>query len=206
MEQIKNKKITIQQIARIGIFSALAAILYIVPIFQFKIPSVFPSFLEFHFDEIPVFIASFAYGPMVGFWVLVIRTIIKLPFTSTVCVGELADFIYSLAFILPAAIIYKKNRSLKGVCIGFATGFFFQVLVSGLLTCYVMIDFYLFLYKGLTADTLLKSMQAINPHISDIHLSLTIWGIVPFNILKDALVILITFVIYKNISPLLKKV
>lgn len=206
MEQSKNKKITTQQIARIGIFSALTAILYIVPLFQFKIPSVFPSFLEFHFDEIPVFIASFAYGPMVGFWVLVIRTIIKLPFTSTVCVGELADFIYSLAFILPAAIIYKKNRSLKGVCIGFITGFFFQVLVSGLLTCYVMIDFYLYLYKGLTADTLLKSMQAINPRISDIHLSLTIWGIVPFNVLKDAMVILITFIIYKKISPLLKKV
>lgn len=206
MEQIKNKKITTQQIARIGIFSALAAILYIVPIFQFKIPSVFPSFLEFHFDEIPVFIASFAYGPMVGFWVLVIRTIIKLPFTSTVCVGELADFIYSVAFILPAATIYKRNRSLKGVCIGFLIGFFFQVLVSGLLTCFVMIDFYLYLYKGLTADTLLKSMQAINPHISDIHLSLTIWGIVPFNILKDAIVILITFIIYKKISPLLKKV
>ncbi len=203
-QQIKRKWNN-QMIARIGIFGALTAILYCVPIFQFKLPSVFPSFLEFHFDEIPAFIASFAYGPWTGFWVLLIRTIIKLPMTSTVCVGELADLLYSLAFVMPAAIYYKKDRTLKGVCIGFTLGFFFQVIVSGVLTCCVMIDFYLFLFKGLTAETLLASMQAINPRITDIHLSLTLWGIVPFNVLKDFIVILVTFIIYKNISPLLKK-
>ncbi len=201
----KKKKWNNRMIARIGIFGALTAILYCVPIFQFKIPSVFPSFLEFHFDEIPAFIASFAYGPWTGFWVLLIRTIIKLPMTSTVCVGELADLIYSLAFVMPATIYYQKQRTLKGACLGFLFGFITQVVVSGVLTCCVMIDFYLFLYKGLTAETLLSSVQAINPRIKDIHLSLTLWGIVPFNVLKDFIVILVTFVIYKNISPSLKK-
>lgn len=193
-----------RMIARIAIFSALTILLYIVPVFQFKIPSVFPSFLEFHFDEIPVFIAGFAYGPWTAFWVLLIRTLAKLPFTSTVCVGELSDFIYSVVFIIPASIFYKKHHDLKGVILSFAIGFSLQVVVSALCNCYFMIDFYLFLYKGLTAETLLKSCQALNPRIQDIHGSLTLWTIIPFNVLKDLIVILVTFAVYKSIKPLLK--
>lgn len=204
MEETK-KKWNNKLIARVAIFSAITIILYIVPIFQFKLPSVFPSFLEFHFDEIPVMIAGFAYGPWTAFWILLIRTIAKLPFTSTVCVGELADFIYSLAFILPASIVYQKHRNLKGVCLGFLFGFSLQVIVSAICTCYFMIDFYLFLFKGLTKETLLASCQAINPRIKDIHGSLTVWAIIPFNVIKDLAVILVTFMVYKSLSPLLKK-
>ena len=146
MEQTK-RKINTKMIARIGIFGALAAILYCVPIFQFKLPTLFPSFLEFHFDEIPIFIASFAYGPLTGFFVILIRTLIKLPMTSTLCVGELSDFIYSCALVLPAAIYYKKQRTLKGVIIGLLIGFVCQVIVSALGNGLFMIDFYLFFHN-----------------------------------------------------------
>jgi membrane protein CcdC involved in cytochrome C biogenesis len=80
-------------IARVGIFSAIATILYVVPIFRIHV-FFLPSFLELHFDEVPAFIAGFAYGPWAGFAVLVIKTIIKLPFTDTLCVGELSDLTF----------------------------------------------------------------------------------------------------------------
>lgn len=204
MEETKRKKrITTRMVARVAIFGAITTILYVVPFLQFKLPSIFPSFLEFHFDEIPAFIASFAYGPTTGVMILLIRTMIKLPFTSTVCVGELADFLYSLAFILPAAIYYKKHRNLKGVCIGFFLGFICQIVVSGLCCGLFMIDFYLFLFKGLTAETLLQSCQAINPRITDIHFSLVLWGVVPFNALKNMIVIFVTFLTYKSLGSLI---
>ena len=75
---------------------------------------IFPSFLEFHFDEIPLFIAGFAYGPLVAFGSILVKTIIKLPFTGTMLVGELSDLLFSTAFVLPSAIIYKKMRNIKG--------------------------------------------------------------------------------------------
>ena len=201
----KKKAWNTRSIARIAIFSAVTILLYVVPIFQFKLPSVFPSFLEFHFDEIPVMIAGFAYGPWTAFWILVIRTLAKLPFTSTVCVGELSDFIYSLAFIIPTSILYQKHRNLKGVCMGFLLGFSLEIIVSAICNCYFMIDFYLFLFKGLTKETLLASCQAINPRIQDIHGSLTVWAIIPFNAMKNLIVILVTFMVYKSLSPILKK-
>ena len=146
MENTK-RKVDIKTIARIGIFGALAAILYCIPIFQFKLPSIFPSFLEFHFDEIPIFIASFAYGPLTGFFVILVRTLIKLPMTSTLCVGEISDFLYSCALILPAAFYYKKHRTFKGALIGITIGFFSQIIISALGNGLFMIDFYLFLFN-----------------------------------------------------------
>ncbi|HOC81106.1 MAG TPA: ECF transporter S component, partial [Bacilli bacterium] len=112
----------IRFMSRVAIFGALSAILYIVPFLKFPLP-FFPSFLEFHFDEIPLFIAGFAYGPFSAFCAIIVKTIIKLPFTSTLTVGEWADLIYSTAFIIPAAIIYQKKRNIKGVILGFIIGF-----------------------------------------------------------------------------------
>ena len=56
---------TIRFIVRTAIFGAIAAILYTVPFLAFNIP-LFPSFLKFHFDEIPLLIAGFSYGPWVA--------------------------------------------------------------------------------------------------------------------------------------------
>lgn len=199
-----KRRINTKTIARIGIFGALAAILYCIPIFQFKLPSIFPSFLEFHFDEIPIFIASFAYGPLTGFFVILVRTLIKLPLTSTLCVGEISDFIYSCALVLPAAIYYKKNRTLKGAVIGILIGFIAQIIASSLGNALFMIDFYLFLFKIKEAD-LLAMVQALNPRITDIHFSLVVYAIIPFNAIKNLAVIIITLLVYKNLSPLLIK-
>ncbi len=199
-----KEKINVKAIARIGIFGALAAILYCIPIFQFKLPSIFPNFLEFHFDEIPIFIASFAYGPLTGFFVIMVRTIIKLPMTSTLCVGEISDFLYSCAFVLPAAFYYQKHRTFKGAIIGFVFGFILQIILSALGNSLFMIDFYLYLFN-ISEESLLSMIQSINSNITDIHFTLIIYAIIPFNILKDIAVILVTLLIYKRISPLLIK-
>ena len=42
--------------------------------------------------------------------------------SSTMYVGELADFIMGAAFVLPAALIYQRNKSRKGALIGMITG------------------------------------------------------------------------------------
>lgn len=190
-----SRKVT-QTIARVAIFGAIATILYAMPMLQFKVP-FFPSFLEFHFDEIPVFIAGFAYGPLTSFFILVVKTLVKLPLTSTAGVGEIADLLYSSAFIIPAAIIYKKRRTLAGAWIGFAVGAVFQLLASSLGNMFFMIDFYVFFYN-LPAAVLLGIAQAANPNITDIHYTMVLYGILPFNIIKDAAVIFITFLIYKR--------
>lgn len=189
-------------IVRAGIFSAVASVLYILA--KFPVP-FFPGFLEFHFDEVAIFIASFAYGPFLGLVVLVVKTLIKLFFTITMGVGELADFIYSAAFIMPAAFIYKKNRNFKSVIIGLSIGIVSQLLVSLILNVYVMIPFYSFVF-GMSGEELLQFVQLTSPKVVDIQWSLGVYVILPFNAIKDALVIALTLPTYKSVHKLIDKI
>lgn len=187
----------IRFMSRVAIFGAISAILYIVPFLKFPLP-IFPSFLEFHFDEIPLFIAGFAYGPFSAFCAIIVKTIIKLPFTSTLTVGEWADLIYSTAFVIPAAIIYQRKRNIKGVILGFAVGFIVQVATSLVFNVYIMIPFYMFV-MGFPEAAILAMAKAANPAVTDIGWSLGFLAIVPFNIIKNAMVVILTFLVYKSI-------
>lgn len=197
------KKNVVRRLANVAIFGAIATILYVVPFFSFSVPFL-PSFLSFHFDELPIFIAGFAFGPLEASLIIILKTLIKLPMTHTAYVGELSDLIYSFAFILPASLIYRHKKTLKTAIIGTAVGFMTQLVVSTLGNVCFMIDFYINLY-GITAADLLASLQAINGNIVDLRWSLAIYGIIPFNVLKDLMVIILTFLVYKRISRLIER-
>lgn len=189
-------------VARIGVFSAIAAVLYVVPVFSINLPFV-PGFLALHFDEIPIFVAGFAYGPLSAFMVILVKTVIKLPFTSTLCVGELSDLIFSTVFVIPAAIIYKKHRNLKGVAIGFAVSTVLQVLVAMTMNVYLMLPFYMFV-MGFSEESLLAMCQAANPNITDLGWPYAFFAVLPLNLIKDAIVIAATFLIYRSLHVFLR--
>jgi len=186
---------------RVAIFGAISSILYVVDVFQIHLPFL-PGFLALHFDEIPAFIAGFAYGPGAGFAVIVIKTIMKLPFTSTMWVGELSDLVFSTAFVVPAAIIYQRKRNLQGVAIGFAVSLVLQLIVSAVLNVYAMLPFYIYV-MGFTKEGLLYVCQLANPAITDLGWTYAALAVVPLNLIKDVAVIFVTFIVYRSIHKLL---
>lgn len=202
----KDKKyINARFIARTGVFSSIAVILYTIPFLKFSVP-FFPSFLEIHFDEVPAFIAGFAYGPLSAFFVILIKTIIKLPVTNTMGVGELADLLYSMAFVLPASIIYRRHRNFKGALIGLGIASIIQVLVASIFTAFVMLDFYVFMMPGLTKEGILKMCQAINPSVTSLGWTFALLVGMPFNLFKDVIVVIITIILYKNTHKLIDRI
>ena len=200
----KNNQITTRFIARTAVFAAISIILYTVPGLKFALP-FFPSFLEIHLDEIPAFIAGFAYGPLSGFLVILVKTIVKLPISGTAGVGELADFIYSVVFVVPAAFIYKKHRTIKGALVSLGVATVIQVIVSSLLTTFVMLDAYSFLYH-LPKSVILAMCQKINPMVDDLGFKFLLMVALPFNALKDAIVVIVTFLLYKRLRLLFKRI
>ena len=201
----KSKKIiTTNFLARTAIFAAMSIILYVVPVFTFNLP-IFPSFLSIHLDEIPALIAGFAYGPLSAFFIIVVKTLVKLPMSHTLCVGELTDLILSCAFILPAAFIYKKHRNLKGAGVSILIGVAAQIIVACFVTTFLMLNFYIFV-MGFKEETILKMCQAVNPSITNIKWSYFFMIALPFNALKDAMVAVATFVLYKHLHRLIDKI
>ena len=200
----KSKPMTAKFIARTAVFSAFSIILYTVPFLKFALP-IFPAFLEIHLDEIPAFMAGFAYGPLSGFLVVLVKTLVKLPLTNTAGVGELADFIYSAAFVIPAAFIYKKHHSLKGALVALLVSTVIQILVASFGTTFIMLDMYSMLYH-LPKAVILNMCQKINPAVTDLTWPFLLMVGIPFNALKDAIVVIVTALLYKRLRNLFKKI
>ncbi len=200
----KKHVISAKFITRSAIFAAFSIILYLVPAFNIALP-IFPSFLKIHVDEIPVFIAGFAYGPLSALFILIVKTLAKLPMTSTLGVGELADFIYSTAFILPAAIIYRKKRSIKGAMLALGIGTVTQLIVACFVTTFLILKFYIFV-MGLPEAAILSMCQAINPSITSLTWPFLLMVSLPFNALKDAIVIVVTMLLYKRLHAYIDRI
>ena len=200
----KGNAMTTKFIARTAIFAAFSIILYTIPFLKFSLP-IFPGFLEIHLDEIPAFMAGFAYGPLSGFLVILVKTIVKLPITGTAGVGELADFIYSTLFVLPATFIYKKKRTLKGALIGLGVATVVQIIGASFITAFVMLDAYSYLYH-LPKAAILGMCQKINPAVKDLTWPFLLMVALPFNALKDAIVVVVTALLYKRLRLLFKKI
>ena len=200
----KKNLITTKFIARTGLFAAMSIILYLVPGLKFSVP-FFPAFLEFHFDEVPALIAGLAYGPLSGFFVILIKTIVKLPMTNTMAVGEIADFIYSIAFVIPAALIYKRHRNIKGALVGLLVATGIQVLVSAFITSFLILGFYIFM-MGWPKVVILNMCKAANPRVTSLGWTFFFYVGLPFNALKDVVVVIITFLLYKRLHKIIDKI
>ncbi|MCQ2802714.1 MAG: ECF transporter S component [Bacilli bacterium] len=201
---LKHKKITTSFITRSAVIAAFATILYCVPALKFPLP-IFPNFLEIHLDEIPLLIAGFAYGPWSAIFALAIKTIIKFPMSNTLFVGELADFLYSLAFIIPSALFYKKHRKFSGALIALGIGTVCQLIVASVFTTYVMLDFYMAV-MGLSKSSIMSAVANAGISINNLGWEFMVFVSLPFNALKDAMVLVVTILLYKKMHQLLEKI
>lgn len=203
---MNKRRRVINYITQTAIFGGLAAILYCVPGLQFQLPFVAPGFMSVHLDEIPILISSFAYGPLLGVFEIILKTLIKLPMTSSLCVGELGDMLYSLALIIPAALIYKKNRTFKGAVIGLSVGVIANLFMTSIVNLYTIFQLYKLVY-GFEDGYIAGAFDAIfNRNLtSDFDPRIAIL-LLPFNLIKNAIVVGVTFIAYKPLRFLCEKV
>lgn len=201
----KKNPITARFITRTAIFAAISIVLYVVPYLKFPVP-FFPAFLEFHFDEIPAFIAGFAYGPLSATFIILIKTIVKIPigFSTSMGVGELTDLIYGFIFVLPACFIYRKHKNFKGALVGLGIGTISQVIFSCFFTSFVILKFYMYV-MGLPEQSILQMCQAANPAVTSLGWPFFFIIALPFNLMKDAIVIVITILLYKRLHRLIDR-
>ena len=80
-----------------------------------------------------------------------------------------------------------------------------QIVVASTVTTFVMLDMYSMLYH-LPKAVILKMCQKINPAITDLGLPFLLMVALPFNALKDVIVVLITFLLYKRLRLLFKRI
>ncbi len=199
---MENKKITIQKIAKIAILGALA---FIVMLLEFPLPFIAPPFYKLDLSEVIVLIGGFALGPISAMCIEALKNILNIIFTgsSTAYVGELANFIVGSCFVVPASLIYHKNKKKNTAILGMIIGTICLVLAGALMNGFVLIPLYSKLFN-LPMDVILGMGQAIFPAIKNVF-TFVLYCVCPFNLIKGVAVSLITLLLYKRVSPLLHK-
>ena len=196
----QEKLFTIRNIAIMGMMSALATVLML---FEFPLPFIAPPFYKLDLSEIPVLIGSFMLGPVAGVITELIKIALNLLIngTETAFVGEFANFTIGCALVVPASIIYRHKKSRKTAIIGMIVGSIFMAIAGIFINAYVMLPF--FSQTVMPMENIIAMGTAIHPSIDNV-LTFCLLTVAPFNVLKGILVSIVTILIYKKISVLLK--
>ena len=177
----------------------LGAVGFVLMFMEISVP-IMPVFIKLDFSELPAVLASFAYGPVAGIAVCLLKNALHLLVTNTAGVGELSNFLLGIFFVVPAGLIYRKSHTRKGALIGAGVGCVAYALAS------VPINYFLiypmFGQFVMPLPVILGMYQTLNPNVETLWQALTQFNL-PFNFANEVLVSAITFLVYKKLSPIL---
>ncbi len=181
-----------------AIFAAIATVLMY---FEFPIP-LMPPFLKVDLSGAAILIGAFIFGIGPAISMILIKDLIHVTQTQTGGSGELQDFILLTLFVVVAVTVYKHHKTRGGAVAGCLLGTVAMSL-AGMATNYLIIIPFYSKVMMMPLEAIFGACAAINPHISGMSTYLLI-GVLPFNIIKGAIVTLITMVVYKKLSVFIK--
>lgn len=198
---VREKIFSTRKTAMIGMFSAIAMILML---FEMPLPFA-PSFYKLDFSELPVLVGTFAFGPVAGVMMEFVKIMLKLFIkgTSTAFVGDLANFAVGCSFILPASVVYLFRKSKKNAIIGCIVGTVVMTVFGTAFNAVYLLPAFSKLVMPL--EVILEMGAKVNPLVreNDI-LSFVAACVAPLNMIKGVSVSVVTMLIYKPLSPIIK--
>ncbi len=181
-----------------GVLSALSFTLMLL---EFSVP-LMPEFIKLDFSDLPALIGAFAMGPVCGVVINLVKNLLHLFVTTTAGIGELSNFLLGCAFILPAGMLYRAKMTRSGAVMAAVLGSLTMALfcvASNRLLIYPMYGAVL----GLDNELILDMYRTVLPSVSELTVAILIFN-APFTLFKGLLDSLITLLIYKKLSPILK--
>jgi riboflavin transporter FmnP len=184
-------------VAGCGMLTAVATALQFIEI---SIP-IMPSFIKLDFSDLPELIGAFAYGPVAGIVIALLKNLIHMAVSQSGFVGELSNFILGAVFAGVAGLIYKHNKSKKGAIIGGFVGALAMALISIPSNYFIIYPLY-YNVIGFPEQAILAMYQVLLPKTKSILQALCIFNL-PFTFVKGLISVAITTIVYKPLSPIL---
>lgn len=191
-----TKKVDTAKVVGVGM---LAGVAFILMFFEFPIPVLIPSFIKLDISDLPALIGAFAYGPVAGILIELVKNLLHLLDSSSGFVGELSNFLLGACFVGVAGCVYKLKKTKKGAIIGALVGAVAMALFSLVTNYFIVYPFYT---NFMPMETIIAAYKAILPSVDSLFECLLIFN-VPFTFVKGIISVVITMLIYKPLSPLL---
>lgn len=189
-----------KMIALVGLMGALSTVLMM---FKFPLPFM-PPFMDFDLSGLIEVIGGFMLGPIAAVFIILVKLLLKLVTTgsTSMLTGEIQNFILSCSYVLPTVLYYQRHKNKKSAIAGMMIGTIFCAIVAIFTNLYMIIPFYVNLF-GMSVESIVSMCSAVNPLMKNT-LTLALFGIVPFNLIKNGITSLVVLFIYKKVSRPLK--
>ena len=199
--RLKEKKT--QKTRRMVIIAMLSAIAVVLMLFEFPLPFL-PAFYKIDASELPIVIGAFTFGPMAAVIMEFLKVLLNLFLdgTTTAFVGELANFLIGCSFVVPASMVYYYKKTKKRAALGLLLGLVVCTVAGCFLNAYLLLPTYSSVFH-MDLDALVAMGTAVNGLIDSL-LTFVIFATAPLNIIKCAVVSVLSLLIYKPISKFLK--
>ena len=198
---VKNRKkfSDTHYITYTALFSCMAAVLMLL-----EFPLFFaPGFYKLDLSELPVMICTFYLGPVSGVTCELIKILLKLVLkgTTTAFVGDFANFAVGCSFVLPASVIYHAKPGKGTAAIGLGVGTLIMTVFGSAFNALYLIPKFAQLFH-MELDSIVAMGTQVNQRITSVN-TLVLYAVVPFNLLKGIIISVLTFLLYKRISPIM---
>ena len=174
-----------------AVFIALS---YAVSFWEIPMPLFGASFLKLDFGNVFIVLISFLLGPIEGVVVCLLKEGLRCLTSSSMCAGEIANFIVTSAYILLPSILYRYKRRLKTVLITLSVSCLIATGAALLANRFIIFPTYAYLFGGnIFGMTVQEAFSAF-------------WvAVLLFNLIKTVAVGALTLLVYKRLSNAFKK-
>jgi riboflavin transporter len=171
---MKNPVRITKFITATGMLTAVAAVLYIFG--EFPILPAY-AFLQYDFSDVAAIVAGIFISPVSGIFVQILKNAIHfLVKASAGGIGDLANLIFGLLFIIPIVLLFKKSKILA-----FIAGAVCFIGGAVILNYYVFLPLY-----GIPEDQKADLVK---------------YGILPFNLIKTVITSAVSIVVWNILKP-----
>ena len=200
VERFLPAKRTVSPARRVSIIGICAAIATVLHILDFPVLFIAPGFYKLDFSEVPVLLCGFYLGPSATVLCEGVKILLKLLLksTSTAFVGDLANFVVGCSFVLPATIWYHAHKSKHSAIIGLILGTLSMSVFGSAFNAIYLLPKFAELY-GMPLETIIAMGAEIRGGIHNVT-TFVILCVAPLNVLKGAMVSVLTMLLYKRVA------
>ena len=186
-----KKRFTAKRIATMAIFTALS---YAVSFLEIPLPLFGATFLKLDFGNVFILLISFLLGPVEGVLVCLMKEGLRCLTSTSLCAGELANFLITSAYLLLPSIAYQFRRNFKTVLLSLSVSCLIATGAALIANRLLIFPTYALLFGGsIFGMTVTEAFSAF-------------WlAVLLFNLIKTVGVGLVTILLYKRLSNFFKK-
>ena len=179
--------------------AVLAATAYLLAFLEFPVPLT-PAFARMDLSDLPALIGAFAFGPVTGVMIELVKNLLGLMTSSTGGVGELANFLMGASYVFTAGVVYRHHKTKRMALAGGVAGSVAMGTMAAVTNYFILLPMF---EQFMPLEEIIAAFGEFIPFIHT-KMDVVLYNAFPFNVIKGLVITAVTMLVYKKLSPVLK--